>query len=91
MHTHHTHTTESDSGPDSEDEKRGGSNENPLMGLQDKLSELGTAHDIVVKSGRGLAKNIGELEESGGRGVGGKLSEQLALFKLTALGMLKVR
>ncbi len=61
------------------------------MGLQDKLAELGTAHDIVVKSGRGLAKNIGELEESGGRGVGGKLSEQLALFKLTALGMLKVR
>ncbi|XP_064391969.1 oxysterol-binding protein 1-like isoform X2 [Halichondria panicea] len=82
--------SESDSGPDSEDEKRGGgSNENPLMALQDKLAELGTAHDIVVKSGRGLAKSIGELEESGGRGVGGKLSEQLALFKLTALGMLK--
>ncbi len=48
------------------------------------------AHDIVVKNGHGLTKMIGELEESGGRGGGGKLSEQLALFKLTALGMIKV-
>ena len=35
----------------------------------------------MVKSGRGLAN-----EEGGG----GKTSEQLAFFKLTALGMLKV-
>ena len=68
----------------------GGFNDDPLTGLQDKLKELSLAHDIVVKNGHGLTKKIGELEESVGKGIEGKLSEQLALFKLTALGMIKV-
>jgi len=62
----------------------GASNEDPLTSLHDKLKELTTAHDIVVKNHNQLTKTIGEREE---RGSSGKTTEQLALFKLTAAGM----
>ncbi len=68
--------TDSEGG--SEEEGTDGASEDLLTSLQDKLAELDTAHETVVKSGRGLANE------------GGKTSEQLAFFKLTALGMLKV-
>ena len=92
----HTHTphTDSEGGTDTEDESGGGggaggggSNEDPLTSLHDKLKELTTAHDIVVKNHNQLTKVIGDLEEGGGRG---KVKEQLALFKLTAVGIVKV-
>ena len=41
----------------------------------------------MVKNHNQLTKVIGDLEEGGGRG---KVKEQLALFKLTAVGIVKV-
>lgn len=64
--------------------------ENILAALQDKLKELMTAYELVVKNSHQLLKFASELElESGGSA--GKPKEKVALFKITSSAVVKVR
>ena len=105
-HPHHPHTDGSDteSGEEGDDGVGGGGGgggtvaDNPLASLKEKLRELSTAHDLVVKNCHQVMKLIPTevVEEGGGgggRGNGGggsKLKEKLTMFKITANAMAKV-
>ena len=110
QHPHHPHTDGSDteSGEEGDDGVGGGGGgggggtvaDNPLASLKEKLRELSTAHDLVVKNCHQVMKLIPTevVEEGGGGGGGGrgngggssKLKEKLTMFKITANAMAKV-
>ncbi len=83
----------SDSQSGSEDESVGGggrsSHDNPLAVLQDKLKELNTAYELVLKNSHQLSKLAAELE-SKGNSDGGKPKEKFALLKITSSAIVKV-
>lgn len=60
-----------------------GTDENLLSALQDKLKELTTANDLVIKNSHQLSKFVSELE------AGGKPLEKVALLKITSAAMVK--
>lgn len=82
----------------SEDEAKGGAatadstttapHENLLTALKDKLKELTTAYELVVKNSHQLSKFAGELESEGSVG---KPKEKVALLKITSAAVVKVR
>ena len=97
IHTHtHTHTLflfadESESESELE-EDGGGGGDPPLKTMEEKLRDLNTAHDLVVKNSHQLMRLITEGEEGGvGKPNCAKLKEKLTLFKLTTTAMVKVR
>ena len=63
----------------------GGPQESLLSTLQDKLKELTTAYDLMVKNSHQLSKFTSELES------GGNSREKIALLKITSAAMVKVR
>lgn len=72
-------------------EEESGGGEHPLLIMQEKLHELNTAHDLVVKNSHQLMRQISEVEEGGLlKANGSKLKEKLTLFKLTTSAMVKV-
>ena len=82
-------TDDSENESDMEEESGGG--EHPLLTMQEKLHELNTAHDLVVKNSHQLMRQISEVEEGGLlKANGSKLKEKLTLFKLTTSAMVKV-
>ena len=92
----HTHTLflfadESESESELE-EDGGGGGDPPLKTMEEKLRDLNTAHDLVVKNSHQLMRLITEVEEGGvGKPNCAKLKEKLTLFKLTTTAMVKVR
>ena len=90
----HTHTPllfADESESESELEEDGGAAEQPLKTMDEKLRELNTAHDLVVKNSHQLIRLITEVEEGAlVKPNFAKLKEKLTLFKLTTTAMVKV-
>ena len=90
----HTHTPllfADESESESELEEDGGAADQPLKTMDEKLRELNTAHDLVVKNSHQLIRLITEVEEGAlVKPNFAKLKEKLTLFKLTTTAMVKV-
>lgn len=87
----------SDDQDESEDESEGTAGagaavDDPLAALQEKLKELSTAYELVVKNSHQLSKLTTELESGSSKGAsaGTKPKEKFALLKLTLGAMVKV-
>ena len=93
MHTHTPFLFADESESESELEEDGGSTgDQPLKTMEEKLRDLNTAHDLVVKNSHQLMRLIAEVEEGGlVKPNCAKLKEKLTLFKLTTTAMVKVR
>ena len=65
--------------------------DNPLATLQEKLKELNTAYELVVKNSHQLTKFASELESGANKPNAGKPMEKLTLLKITAAAIVKVR
>ena len=86
-HTHSPRTDDSENESDMEEDR----GEPPLLSMEEKLLELTTAHDLVVRNSHLLVRQISEVEEGGLlQANGSKLKEKLALFRLTTSAMVKV-
>ena len=92
MHTHTPFLFADESESESErEEDGGGTGDQPLKTMEEKLHDLNTAHDLVVKNSHQLMRLITEVEEGGlVKPNCAKLKEKLTLFKLTTTAMVKV-
>ena len=93
IHTHTLFLFPDESESESElEEDGGGGGDPPLKTMEEKLRDLNTAHDLVVKNSHQLMRLITEVEEGGVvKPNCAKLKEKLTLFKLTTTAMVKVR
>ena len=73
--------------PDASDEEK--EEDDPLIDLKDKLSDLSTAHNIVQSRHHDLVKAISDFE-SGKDKSGVKLKEKAAIFKISSDALTKV-
>ena len=90
-HTHIPLLFADESESESELEEDGGAADQPLKTMDEKLRELNTAHDLVVKNSHQLIRLITEVEEGAlVKPNFAKLKEKLTLFKLTTTAMVKV-
>ena len=64
--------------------------DNPLATLQEKLRELTTAYELVVKNSHQLTKFASELESGSSKPNSGKPMEKFALLKITSAAVVKV-
>lgn len=64
--------------------------DHPLAPLQEKLKELTTAYDLVVKNSHQLSKFVSDLESGASKATAAKPKENLALMKITSAAMVKV-
>ena len=64
--------------------------DNPLATLQEKLKELTTAYELVVKNSHQLTKFASELESGSSKPNSGKPVEKFALLKITSAAVVKV-
>ena len=64
--------------------------DHPLAALQDKLKELNTAYDLVVKNSHQLSKFVSDLETGASKTNAGKPKETFTLMKITSAAMVKV-
>ena len=78
----------------SDDSDDGGEDEDsdqPLVNLRDKLKELTETHDLVLKHGHTMLRQLAELDNDQLLpGAVAKVKEKIALFKLTTGAMMKV-
>ena len=77
---------DSDDGGEDED------NDQPLVNLKDKLKELTETHDLVLKHGHAMLRQLAEVEgdKQLPQVAAGKVKEKIAMFKLTTGAMMKV-
>ncbi len=61
--------------------------DNPLATLQEKLKELNTAYELVVKN---MTKFASELESGASKPNAGKPMEKITLLKITSAAVVKV-
>jgi len=79
------------SSPDDSDGGEDEEQEQPLDQLKDKLRELTEAHDLVLKHGHTMLRQLSDIE--GDQLVVGtmtKVKEKIAMFKLTTGAMMTV-
>lgn len=91
----HVDVSDCQSGSEDEAKERGAAggssaspHENVLTALQEKLKELTTAYELVVKNCHQLSKFASELESGGSAG---KPMEKVTLLKITSTAVVKVR
>lgn len=68
----------------------GSTHDHPLASLQEKLKELNTAYNLVVKNSHQLTKFASELESGASKSNAGKPKEKFALLKITSAAIVKV-
>lgn len=81
------------SADDSDDGAEDEEHDQPLVNLKDKLRELTETHDLVLKHGHAMLRQLAELEGDKGlppAGAVAKVKEKIAMFKLTTGAMMKV-
>ena len=77
-------TDDSDEGEDEEQDQ-------PLDQMKDKLRELTEAHDLVLKHGHTMLRQLSDIEgDQLAAGTMTKVKEKIAMFKLTTGAMMKV-
>ena len=77
----------SDDSDDGEDEEQ----DQPLELMKDKLRELTEAHDLVLKHGHTMLRQLSDVENDQlAAGTMSKVKEKVAMFKLTTGAMMKV-
>ena len=77
-------TDDSDGGEDEEQDQ-------PLDQMKDKLRELTEAHDLVLKHGHTMLRQLSDIEgDQLAAGTMTKVKEKIAMFKLTTGAMMKV-
>ena len=78
---------------DSDDGGEDDEQDQPLVNLKDKLRELTETHDLVLKHGHAMLRQLAEVDGDQvlpPAGAVAKVKEKIAMFKLTTGAMMKV-
>ena len=81
------------SSDDSDDGGDDDEHDQPLVNLKDKMRELTETHDLVLKHGHAMLRQLAEVDSDQvlpPAGAVAKVKEKIAMFKLTTGAMMKV-